>query len=311
MFCDFVLIVLIFKKLYVYLPQNNLKHQLMKKLILLILILMSSMIPTWAQSAVADDIAQLQKEMYQLYNKNDETAFVDITNKLKEAAQKANDERTFYKAWSNQALYFANHQQRNKGQLIAKDMQQYALNHDHKYGIYTGTHVMGTIQSMMGDYQEGIQNFKKAISYLHENFPKESAAASWIELARISLTNRKIHQAIQDAEQALKEPNISAMHRLNAWSVICLSKVDTALYHVKDAAEYQKEFDYVWGEREKAKKAYGRDETTISTTKPSLSAINLDRHSSGMTCSALYTSARVITEMLTLRNRDIGRCATL
>ena len=62
---------------------------------------------------------------------------------------------------------------------------------------------MGTIQSMMGDYQEGIQNFKKAISYLHENFPNESAAASWIELARISLTNRKIHQAIVDAEQAL------------------------------------------------------------------------------------------------------------
>ena len=140
----FVLIFLIFKKLYVYLPQNNLKHQLMKKLILLILILMSGMMPTWAQSVAADDIAQLQKEMYQLYNKNDETAFVDITNKLKEAAQKANDERTFYKAWSNQALYFANHQQRNKGQLIAKDMQQYALNHDHKYGIYTGTHVMGT-----------------------------------------------------------------------------------------------------------------------------------------------------------------------
>lgn len=154
------------------------------------------MIPTWAQSAAADDIAQLQKQMYQLYNKNDETAFVDITNKLKVAAQKAGDERTFYKAWANQALYFANHQQRNKGQLIAKDMQHYALNHDHKYGIYTGTHVMGTIQSMMGDYQEGIQNFKKAISYLHENFPNESAAASWIELARISLTNRKIHQAI-------------------------------------------------------------------------------------------------------------------
>ena len=55
----FVLIFLIFKKLYVYLPQNNLKHQLMKKLILLILILMSGMMPTWAQSVAADDIAQL------------------------------------------------------------------------------------------------------------------------------------------------------------------------------------------------------------------------------------------------------------
>ena len=79
--------------------QNNLKHQLMKQFILLILILMSGMIPTWAQTVVADDIEQLQ----------------------------------------NQALYFANHQQRNRGQLAAKDMQQYALDHDHKFGIYTGT----------------------------------------------------------------------------------------------------------------------------------------------------------------------------
>ena len=233
----------------------------MIKIILFIMLFVSGTIGTWAQPVADDDIKQLQKQMYQLYNKNDEEAFIDITNQLKDAALKAGDERTFYKAWSNQALYFANHQQRNKGQLTAKDMQQYALNHDHKYGIYTGTHVMGTIQSMMGDYQEGIQNFRKAIDYLHKNFPNESAAASWIELARISLTNRKCQQACHDAEQALKEPNISAMHRLNAWSVICLSKVDTTVYHVKNAASYQKEFDYIWGEREKAKQAYGRDDS--------------------------------------------------
>ncbi len=228
----------------------------------LVLFLVSGMGQTWAQSTSADDIQQLQKEMYQLYNKNDEAAFIDVTDRLKEAAQKAGDERTLYKAWANQALYFANHQQRNRGQLTAKDMQQYALTHDHKYGIYTGTHVMGTIQTMMADYEEGTQNFKKAISYLHEHFPNESAAVSWIELARISLTNRNVLQAIQDAEQALKEPNISAMHRLNAWSVICLSKVDTVYYHAKNAEEYQKEFDYVYGEREKAKKAYGRDDSS-------------------------------------------------
>jgi len=234
----------------------------MVRLALFVLFLVSGMGQTWAQSTSADDIQQLQKEMYQLYGKNDEAAFIDVTNRLKEAAQKAGDERTFYKAWANQALYFANHQQRNRGQLTAKDMQQYALTHDHKYGIYTGTHVMGTIQTMMADYEEGTHNFKKAISYLHEHFPNESAAVSWIELARISLTNRNVLQAIQDAEQALKEPNISAMHRLNAWSVICLSKVDTVYYHAKNAEEYQKEFDYVYGEREKAKKAYGRDDSS-------------------------------------------------
>ena len=234
----------------------------MNKVVLLILILVSDIWPVWAQSVAVEDIQQLQKEMYQLYNQRDEAAFIDVINRLKEAAQKAGDERTFYKAWANQALFFANRQQRNRGQLTAKDIQQYALAHDHKFGIYTGTHVMGTIQCMMGDYQDGIQNFQKAIAYLHEHFPNESAAASWIEMARISLTKRKILQACREAEQALKEPNISAMHRLNAWSLICLSKVDTAHYHVKDAAEYQKEFDYIWGEREKAKKAYGRDDTS-------------------------------------------------
>ena len=235
---------------------------MMNKVVLLILILVSDILPVWAQSVAVDDIQQLQKEMYQLYNQRDEAAFIDVINRLKEAAQKAGDERTFYKAWANQALFFANRQQRNRGQLTAKDIQQYALAHDHKFGIYTGTHVMGTIQCMMGDYQDGIQNFQKAIAYLHEHFPNESAAASWIEMARISLTKRKILQACREAEQALKEPNISAMHRLNAWSLICLSKVDTAHYHVKDAAEYQKEFDYIWGEREKAKKAFGRDDTS-------------------------------------------------
>ena len=234
----------------------------MAKYILLILLLMSGMLRSWAQTGIADDIVQLQKQMYQLYNRGDEAEFIDVTNRLKEAAQKAGDERTFYKAWANQALYFAKHQQRNRGQLTAKDMQQYALDHDHKFGIYTGTHVMGTIQSMMGDYQEGVQNFRKAISYLHQHFPSESAAASWIEMARISLTNRKCLEACHNAEQALKEPNISPMHRLNAWSVICLSKVDTAFYHVNDAAQYQKEFDYVWGEREKAKQAYGHDDSS-------------------------------------------------
>ena len=244
------------------LPLNYEDHLFMAKFILLVLLLVSGTLRTWAQPVATDDIGQLQKQMYQLYNKNDETAFIDVTNQLKDAAQKAGDERTFYKAWGNQALYFANHQQRNRGQLTAKDMQQYALNHGHKFGIYTGTHVMGTIQSMMGDYQEGIQNFNKAIKFLYQNFPNESAAASWIELARISLTNRNSLQAIQDAEQALREPNISAMHRLNAWSVICLSKVDTTIYHVKNADEYQKEFDYVYGEREKAKQTYGHDDSS-------------------------------------------------
>jgi hypothetical protein len=69
----------------------------------------------------------------------------------------------------------------------------------------------------MGDYDEATENFTKAVDYLHKHFPNESAAVSLIELARISLTRRAPEQVCRYAEQALKEPNVSAMHRLNAW----------------------------------------------------------------------------------------------
>ena len=62
---------------------------MMNKVVLLILILVSDIWPVWAQSVAVDDIQQLQKEMYQLYNQRDEAAFIDVINRLKEAAQKA------------------------------------------------------------------------------------------------------------------------------------------------------------------------------------------------------------------------------
>ncbi len=65
----------------------------MVKIILFIMLFVSGTIGTWAQPVADDDIKQLQKQMYQLYNKNDEAAFIDITNQLKEAAQKAGDDR--------------------------------------------------------------------------------------------------------------------------------------------------------------------------------------------------------------------------
>lgn len=105
----------------------------MVKIILFIMLFVSGTIGTWAQPVADDDIKQLQKQMYQLYNKNDEEAFIDITNQLKEAAQKVGDERTFYKAWSNQALYFANHQQRNKGHATVCPEPRPQIRHLHWY----------------------------------------------------------------------------------------------------------------------------------------------------------------------------------
>ena len=62
-------------KMLLHLPLNYVDHQVMAKLILLMLLLVTGSLPTWAQPAAADDIEQLQKQMYQLYNKSDESAF--------------------------------------------------------------------------------------------------------------------------------------------------------------------------------------------------------------------------------------------
>ncbi len=57
---------------------------MMNKVVLLILILVSDIWPVWAQSVAVDDIQQLQKEMYQLYNQRDEAAFIDVISRLEE-----------------------------------------------------------------------------------------------------------------------------------------------------------------------------------------------------------------------------------
>ena len=93
-----------------------------------------------AQGSEADNIKQLQTQMYKLYPGTDYDQFIEVTERLKSAALKAGDERTFYRAWGNQALFSANHQRRNRGLQIAKEQQEYAISHNSRFGIYNGTH---------------------------------------------------------------------------------------------------------------------------------------------------------------------------
>ena len=50
-------------------------------------------------------IARLQADMYRLFSTNHVDSFNLVVEQLKEAAQQVGDERTFYKAWGNQAMY--------------------------------------------------------------------------------------------------------------------------------------------------------------------------------------------------------------
>lgn len=212
-----------------------------------------------AQKSATDEVRRLQARMYKLYASQDYDAFISVTDSLKTAAEKAGDERTFYKAWANQVLFSSNRGRRNRAMEIAREMQQHAINRGNKFGIYNGTHVAAYTHQQMENLPEAIKEYKKAIAYLHEYLPNESAASSLLELAKIAYLRSNPDKCISYAEQAIHEQNLNPLHRLNALSLMCIASADSAVYHPR-SNDYRTDFNLFYSEREKAKKDYGRDD---------------------------------------------------
>ena len=72
--------------------------------------------------AVAQDkhtqLEHLRSDMYRLYSTDSLQRFMDTTAKLKEVALAVGDEKTFYRAWANQALYIFRKKDRKEGQAM-------------------------------------------------------------------------------------------------------------------------------------------------------------------------------------------------
>ena len=66
--------------------------------------------------------------------------------------------------------------------------------------------------------------FKKAIDYQKRYFPDQSAAVSYLGLAKIYYNEKKYDKALEISRKALQEPNIIPPHQINAMSYICLSE---------------------------------------------------------------------------------------
>ena len=227
-------------------------------------VLMAMLFSLWlgaaAQGDAAAEVKRLQSRMYKLYPTNDYDAFMLVTDSLKEACLKAGDERFFYKAWGNQALFSCNRQRRNRGLAIAKEMQDYAVVHGSKFGIYSGTHVSSYILGMMGNREEAKKGLLAAANYLHEHFPGESAASDYLEVAKLFYEQSDIENCLHYSRLALKEPKLEPLHRVNAWSFMCCAVADSSNYHPKNG-NYLEEFNHYYAEREKAKKAFGRGDS--------------------------------------------------
>ena len=229
------------------------------KRLLMGLLLSLTVLNAGAQQTASDEVNRLQARMYKLYSGYDYDEFISVTDSLKVAAEEAGDDRMFYRAWANQVLFSSNRQRRSRAMQIAKEMQEHAVKQGNKWGIYNGLHVAAYAHEQMQNREEAIKGFKKAVNYLHEYLPNESAASSLIELAKISYLRSHMESAIQYAEQAIREPQLNALHRLNAYSLMCLSAADSAAYRPKNS-DFRTDFNRFYAEREKVKEAYGRDD---------------------------------------------------
>ena len=211
-----------------------------------------------AQRSAADEVKRLQARMYKLYAGHDYDLFMSVTDSLKEAAEKAGDERVFYRAWGNQALFSSNRSRRNRGMQIAKAMQEHASAHNSKWGVYTSTHVSAHIYMEMGSTAIARHEFQKAIDYAHEYLPGESAATSLLELAKMEMVAQHKLRSLEYCELAMKEPGLNPLHRLNALSIKCLVLARGLSNRTKE--ETKADFYKVWQERERVRQAYGRDD---------------------------------------------------
>lgn len=178
---------------------------------------------TGLTKAAADEesIPELQEQMYKLFPQADTARFFDVTNRLKAQCLQENDERGFYKAWGNQAIYESSKYRRSHAMEIAKEMKEYAAKTDSKFGLYTSTHVMASIYYQMQNYHEAEMNFMEAIENLHSNFPGESAAADYLELEKIYAKTGSLDTAYVYAERVFSEPNVAPVHQLRALSMMC------------------------------------------------------------------------------------------
>ena len=167
-------------------------------------------------------IEHLQTEMYRLFYKEDSISFRNVIDELKTECQKTGNEEVFYKARGNYAIYESTHQRRTKALEIAREMKDYAESQSNTYGQYSAIHVIGAVYHQMRDYEHAEQTFKHAIEFLHKNSPEQSAAADYIELILISVNGRRdVKQGMVYAEKALKEPHVSAQHRLRVLTMLC------------------------------------------------------------------------------------------
>ena len=186
-------------------------------------LLMTCVLTVSAQNNAAAEVKQLTKEMYEQFNADDYEKLTVTVGKLKDACVRAGDYKTFYKAWGNLILKTKTHVGRPQAMKMIKEMRDYAVEHDHKFGLYSATYTTAYLLNQIGDQAGAQRNYLKAAEYLKKYFPEESTASIYVSLSKLALSVKEDTTAIHYARQAIDDPHVTPLQRHMAKVCICLA----------------------------------------------------------------------------------------
>ena len=221
------------------------------KLFVLLTCLLS---PSFMQADNKEDLLRLEAEMLKYFNTNESETFFKVTKLLKDLSQEAGEERLFYKAWGNEAIYEAVLQNYNEALKIDDEIMEEALSSGSYFGEYTALHAKATILLQKHDYDNAEKEFIKAVDFRHRHFPAESAGDDLQELMKIANHRKDGPAGVKYARQILEEPNVAPIHKGRA-----LYRLSQMAFNKNDTTE----FNRIYNEMMKLKETDG-----ISTLQP-------------------------------------------
>ena len=213
-------------------------------------------ITAYAQQSSADTIERLSKEMYRLFYTDSISRFMEVTDRLKELCLQAGDERTFYKAWGNQATYIYSRDSHEKGFAIAHAEMDYAQQHQAKYGIYASSQTNASMLSRAGMIDQAEEAYLNTINYQKRYFPDESSAFARLGLCKIYQNRNQCQDMITCAQEVLKDKKALQAQRATALSYICIACADEIVMD-RDVGKNKKMFREAYEMREREKAKYG------------------------------------------------------
>lgn len=197
-----------------------------KKHLKLFALLGCSFFAVGLRASTSDRLAGLEAEMLKHIGTNDRDAFNRAAEKLKAASREEYDERMFYKAWGNQAIYDATHKINANGLDVVEQMTAHARQEGSIYGDYAAMHTKGMIQLQMGDNDEAEKAFLEALDFHRRHFPNESAAEDLRELMKIAYVRGDNAMAKEYGYQVVAEPNVDPHHKGRVLSRLSIMAFD-------------------------------------------------------------------------------------